>query len=98
MCIILSKQTIEEDNVVMVLGMLSSVVSGAPVDEQIEANAKIIADSLKQTAALLNREGVQLSTEDMMEVSFTNVSILLFCKDGLLSVHYSVTMYACVLC
>ena len=76
LCVILSKQTtIEEDNVVMVLGILSSVVSGTPVDEQIEANAEIIADRLDQTAALLNREGVQLSTGDMMEVSFTNISI-----------------------
>ena len=75
LCVILPKQTINQDNVVMVLGILSSVVSGAPVDEQIEANAEIIADRLDQTAALLNREGVQLSTGDMMEVSFTNISI-----------------------
>lgn len=59
---------IMEDNVVMALGLLSSVVSGTPVSEQSETNADLIADRLEQTALLLNQEGIQLSTEEMMEV------------------------------
>ena len=57
---------ITEENVVMNLETLRSVVDGTPANQQNSTNAAIVANALRSTAFLVN--GSDLSTEEVEEV------------------------------
>ena len=57
---------ITEENVVMNLGTLRTVVAGTPADQQNPTNAAVVANALRSTAFLVN--GSDLSTDEVEEV------------------------------